>query len=120
MNISLDYSATYLPYKEFFDEMAKAMQKTGHKVGIIAGDRERDPFSGEDLKEKLLANLGFKPDFCHMWGSTESIANGSIWKVEKMIQEQVLVHFDSDATQLKRYTDLWIFKVMDPGQKGKF
>ena len=120
MNVSLDYSGTYVHYKDFFDEMARGLQKLGHKVGIISADREVDPFNGEDLRAKMLNNLGFKPDFVHIWGATETISNGNIWKVEKIIQEQVMVHFDSDARELKKYSDRWIFKVMVPGQEGKF
>lgn len=120
MNISIETLGCYFEHKIFFDEMAIAMKKRGHRVGIITDEREKDPFSGEDIKEKILKSLGFKPDFIHLWGATETIANGNLWKCQKMDLEDVLVHFSSDATEMKRYTDRWIIKVLDSSQPNKF
>lgn len=120
MNISLAFTGCYMEHKLFFDAMATAMQAQGHRVGIITGDREKDPFSNKDLKAEMLAKIGFTPDFCHMWGATETIANGNLWKCQRLDQEDVYVHFDSDATELKKYTERWIIKVMDSGAKTKF
>ena len=120
MNISFDLEGCYWEHKVFFDDMAKGMQKLGHKVGIIAGERAIDPFSGKDRVEELKKDLGFKPDFIHLWGENETISNGNLWKVEKIVQEEVLVHFDDDATELKKYTDRWIIKTLNSGELGKF
>jgi len=120
MTISFDLYGTYFEYKEFFDVMAFELQKAGHKVGIITGEREMDPYTGENFKEKILPQLGFKPDFFHVWGAVETIVNGYAWKAKKMVDEKVAMHFDDDATEIKRYTDLWVMKAFDPAQPNKF
>lgn len=100
--------------------MAKGMQKLGHKVGVITGERETDPFTGKDIRAEIVKNLGFKPDFLYLWGHNETIANGHFWIVENMIKEDVYLHFSSDARELKKYTDRWVVKTLDSGQKDKF
>lgn len=120
MNISIDYAGCYTEHKIFFDEFAKAMQKAGHRVGIITGERERDPFSGADLKEQMKKQLGFTPDFMHLWGAVETIANNNLWKCQKMDYEDVLVHFDDDAAEMKKYTGRWILKSLNSSQIKKF
>lgn len=123
MTISFDYQGCYLEHKEFFDAMAIAMQGAGHRVGIIAGIREKEyDYQNilRDNKKEMLAALGFEPDFVHVWGENETIANGNLWKVSKINTEGVLVHFDDDGTELKRYTDRWILKTMNSGEQGKF
>lgn len=113
MKISIDFEGTYNRYKEFFDAMANAMQKEGHKVGIIAGMRE-------SRKDFILGQLGFKPDFIYLWGEFETIVNADGWKADKMKEEGVAVHFDVDARNMKLFTDLWVFKSYDPAQPRKF
>ena len=113
MTISIDIGGCYNEHKEYFDVMAIAMQAQGHRVGIITGEREQ-------RRAEILANLGFKPDFMHLWGEFETIINGNNWKVARLLQEGVAVHYDDDATEMKRYTDLWIIKVMNSGDKNKF
>lgn len=123
MVISMDFRGCYLEHKEFFDLMAIAMQSKGHKVGIIAGIREKEYDMRNvlhDYKKEITDTLGFKPDFMHLWGESETISNGSKWKISKMVQEEVNIHFDSDATEIKKYTTGSIIKTMDSGQKGKF
>lgn len=116
----MQWGGCYTEHKEFFDEMAKAMQAQGHEVGIISGDREKDPYTKKDKKQEITDSLGFKPDFIILWGEYESIGNGSMWKANKLIENEIGMHFDDDATELKKYTDLWIVKVLNSGQKGKF
>lgn len=106
MTISFTFQ-TYDRYKEFYDVFATSMQQQGHKVGIISGNREQE-------RVKIERRLQFKPDFMHLWGEFETISNGSKWKIEKMEQEGVLVHFDEEATELKKFTDRWIFKSFNP------
>lgn len=89
------------------------MQKDGHRVGIISGNREAE-------RGKIEREIGFKPDFMYLWGDYETISNGSKWKVEKINQEGVLVHFDEDATDLKKFTDRWIFKSFNPDNWRNF
>jgi len=120
MNFSFDLYGTYFEYKEFFDVFAIAMQKMGNRVGIITGEREKDAFTGEDFKQKILPQLGFVPDFFHVWGAVETIVNGNSWKAQKMFEEKIAVHFDDDAKEIKRYTDLWVMKTLNPSQKEKF
>jgi len=120
MNVSIELHGCYWEHKIFFDEMAKGMQKAGHKVGVITGERDTDPFSGKDMRAEILTNLGFKPDFLHLWGQTQTIANVSLWVVEKMIEEDVYLHFSPNGRELKKYTDRWVVKTMDSGQKDKF
>lgn len=120
MTISLDLYGTYFEHKEFFDIMATALQHAGHKVGIITGEREKDPYDESDFKQKILPQLGFKPDFFHVWGAVETIVNGAAWKAKKMVEEKVAVHFDDDGTDIKRYTDLWVIKTMSGGDPKKF
>lgn len=120
MTISIDLIGTYYEHKEFFDEMAHAMQKAGHRVGIITGEREKDPYTGMDNRERFLRELGFKPDFFYLWGPNETIANGDLWKAQRMELEGVALHFDDDATGMKKYSDLWIVKTMNSAQRNKF
>lgn len=120
MTISFDLVGCYFEHKEFFDILANALQHAGHRVGIITGEREKDPYTGEDYKEKILPQLGFKPDFFHVWGAIETIVNGNSWKAHKMHQEGVAVHFDDDAKEIKRYTDLWVIKTMTNADPKKF
>ena len=120
MTISIDLIGAYYEHKEFFDELAKCFQKAGHRVGIITGEREVDPYTGASNRERYLRELGFKPDFFYLWGPTETIANGEAWKVQRMMQEEVAVHFDDDADKMKKYTDLWIIKTMNSAEKDKF
>lgn len=120
MTISMEYKGCYIEHRPFFDEMAKAMQKAGHRVGIICQIRDRDVYTNEDLRAKLIADVGFTPDFLHMWGQTESISNAYLWKVEKLQQEDVYVHFDPDAREIKKYTSRWIIKTMDNADMKKF
>lgn len=120
MNISISTTGCYFEHKQFFDEMALGLQARGHRVGIITGIREVDPFTSEKHKEVLLSQLGFKPDFVKMWGANESIANGNLWKAMKMDEEDVLLHFDDDAKEIKRYTGRWVLKSLNSGQLNKF
>lgn len=113
MTISIDLAGCYFEHKDFFDAMAKAMQKDGHRVGVITGERE-------NKRAVLEKQMGFTADFLHLWGEYETIVNGNAWKVQKMATEGVALHFDDDATELKRYTTLWVVKVMNSGQKKKF
>lgn len=120
MKVSLELHGCYWEHKIFFDEMAKGMQKQGHQVGVITGERETDPFSGKDNRAEILKNLGFKPDFLYLWGHNETIANGNLWIVERMIKEDVYLHFSPNARELKKYTDRWVVKTLDSGQMRKF
>lgn len=113
MKISIDWGGCYLEHKLFFDEMAKGLKSQGHEVGIITGEREH-------RRREIENSLGFKPDFMHLWGEYETIANGYLWKVEKMHEHGIGVHYDDDATFMKRYTDQWIIKVMNQSEKEKF
>lgn len=120
MTISFDLYGCYFEHKEFFDVMAKALQATGHRVGVITGEREVDANTHRKNRPHLLSQMGFTPDFMHLWGEFETITNGNVWKVKMMVQEGVAMHFDDDAAEMKKYTDLWIVKVMNSAQKGKF
>lgn len=123
MNISIDYHGCYLEHKLFFDEMANAMQKAGHKVGIITGLREKEIGYDRRVKEnkiEMLNNLGFTPDFVKMWGENETISNGNLWKAYRLDDEEIDMHFDDDATEMKKYTPRWIMKTMNHGEQKKF
>lgn len=123
MTISFDYDA-YLEHKPFLDELAVLFQKAGHRVGIITGVREKEAdlqrMREIDKRKEITEALGFKADFMHLWGESEAIANGSLWKCEKMDAEDVLVHFDDDATDMKKFTDRWIMKTLNNGNLAKF
>lgn len=111
--ISFDYEGCYLEHKEFFDELAKAMQSRGHEVGFITGIREAEiPAMSE--------RVGFTPNFTRVWGDYESIGNANAWKAENIHKLGVWVHFDDDATEIKKYTDRWILKTMNNAQMEKF
>lgn len=120
MNISFDYGGCYPEHKLFFDEMARSMQAKGHRVGIITGERELDPYTGASIKQKIMADLGFTPDFFHMWGAYETIGSGDLWKCQKMDAEDVYLHFDDDAATMKKYTDRWVVKVLNSADTKKF
>jgi len=113
MNISCDWGGCYLEHREFFDEMAVSMQMRGHKIGIISGERKA-------REVEILGSLGFKPDFVSLWGDYESVANGYLWKCKELDKHDVLVHFDDDASEMKRYTGRWIIKVLNSGDPKKF
>jgi hypothetical protein len=110
--ISIDYDNCYELHREFFDMMARGLQACGHRVGIITGMREKDVYNNEDLKTKMISQLGFKPDFVHMWGQTETIGNGSLWKAQKMDDENTLMHFDDDAIGIKHFTSRQVIKTI--------
>lgn len=116
----MDWIGAYLEHKPFFDEMAKAMQKAGHRVGIITGEREFDPYNGADKKPQILQSLGFVPDFLKLWGQNETIGNGGLWKAQKMDEEDVYVHFDDDAKDIKYFTSRWVMKTMYNADQSKF
>ena len=113
MTISIDLDGCYWEHKMYFDLMAEAMQKAGHRVGVITGRRDKE-------RPAIIEQVGFKMDFLHVWGDDEAIVNGSAWKVKMMIHESVSVHFDDDATEIKKLTDKWIIKVMSNADKKKF
>lgn len=113
MNISIDWGGCYLEHREFFDAMANAMQKDGHRVGILSGDRE-------SKKNQIVGSLGFTPDFMILWGEFEYIVGGAQWKAQKMIDNHIGMHFDDDATEIKRWTPLWVMKTMNTGEQKKF
>lgn len=113
MKISFDWGGAYLETKPFFDAMAIAMKKEGHQVGIITGERE-------SRRQEIINSLGFEADFVHLWGEYESIANGYLWKCKMLDQEDVYVHFDDDATEMKKYTPRWILKALNSGEPKKF
>jgi hypothetical protein len=113
MTVSFDYDGCYKEHKSFFDDMANAMQKAGHRVGMVTGEREAK-------REFLMGQLGFKPDFMRLWGDFETISSGAQWKIERLAEEEVNVHFDDDATELKRYTAGWIIKTMHSAAPNKF
>lgn len=123
MNISFDWVGTYLEHKPFFDVMALAMQKEGHRVGIITNERDLVEVPGgrfHDRKQEIINSLGFKPDFIQLWGQFESIANGNLWKAQRMDVEDVYLHFDDDAHEIKRYTGRWVVKTLNSGEIKKF
>lgn len=113
MKISLDWVGCYLEHKEYFDEMVNGLQRQGHLVGIITGEREAK-------RPVIERSLGFKADFIHLWGDYETIANGNTWKVGKLMEHGIAVHYDDDATEMKKYTDLWIIKTMNNAERVKF
>ena len=113
ISVSLDWNGTYLEHKMFFDCMAKAMQKDGHRVGIVTGERER-------RKQEILNSLGFTPDFIYLWGEYTAIGNSNLWKCEIMDKENILVHFDDDAKEMKKFTPRWVIKVLNTGEVSKF
>lgn len=123
MTISIDYHGTYLEHPAFFDAMANSMQMAGHRVGIITGVREKEYDENNRLvsrREEILRHLGFVPDFLHLWGENETIANGNIWKIHRMIEEDVEVHFDDDAREMKKLTTRQVIKTMCVGEQEKF
>lgn len=113
ISVSIDYEHSYRDHKQFFDALAVSLQATGNRVGIITGMREKGVYreNEEDIKAKMLSELGFKPDFVCMWGQNESIGNGGLWKAQRMDDENVLVHFDVDAVAIKRFTGRWVIKT---------
>lgn len=113
MNVSIAWGGCYLEHKEYFDAMATSMQETGHKVGILTGERE-------SKKSQIVGSLGFTPDFVILWGEFEVIVGGAQWKAQKMHDHTIGMHFDPDATEMKRWTDLWVVKTMDRNQQKKF
>lgn len=113
MNVSIDWGGCYLEHREFFDAMAISMQRAGHRVGIITGEREHK-------KPQIEGSLGFKPDFLELWPELADITNGMKWKVDKFNQHAISLHFDDDATDLKKYTSMWIVKVMNSSKVNKF
>lgn len=124
MTISFDFFGAYLEHKPVFDEMARSMQSHGHRAGIIAGLREKefDQTSRRviDNMARIKDSLGFIPNFIYLWGENETIGNGSLWKCYKLDDEDVYMHFDSNALELKKYTPRWIVKTLDSGQPKKF
>lgn len=113
MTISIDYLGCYTEHKEFFDVMSAAMQAAGHRVGIITGEREKK-------RGEIEHNLGFKPDFVHLWADDEFIVNGSQWKADRMNSEEVQLHFDDDGTHMKQWTNLWVVKTLNSSDPRKF
>lgn len=113
MNVSLDFIGTFTEHRQFFTEFAKAWQAAGNKIGIIANERE-------NMWPKYSKELGFVPDFVEFMKMTDEIPNVALWKVNKIIDHDVILHFDDDAHRLKIYTDRWIVKVMNSAEKGKF
>lgn len=112
MKVSIDFSI-YHEHKIFFDEMAVGMQSVGHQIGFVSGMREHE-------RVRINREAGFKPDFVTLWGEEETIANGNLWKCKRLDELDVLVHFDPDASELKKYTGRWIIKVLNSGQPAKF
>ena len=122
MKISFDWNS-YQNYKLFFDELLPILQDKGHKVGVIASLREKEYNSSNVLvnnRELILRELPFEPDFIHLWGETETIGNAFLWKAQKLDEEDVYFHFDPDATELKKFTERWIFKSLDSTNLNKF
>lgn len=122
MTISFDWNS-YLNYKPFFDEILLRAKKDGHRVGVISSLREKE-YNAQNIlvdnRQVILSTLPFQPDFIYLWGETETIANASLWKVEKLVFEDVYFHFDPEATEIKKYTDRWVFKTMDNTNTKKF
>lgn len=115
MTISFDWNS-YLNYRPFFDEILVRAKKDGHRVGVIASLREKE-FVGSRIvnrREEIEKEVPIQLDFIHLWGETETISNASLWKCQKLDEEDCYFHFDPDATELKKYTDRWIFKTLDP------
>lgn len=113
MRISFDWGGCYLEHREAFNAMANAMNKDGHEVGIITGERQH-------RKEEILNSLGFDAKFISLWGDDEPISNGSLWKCEQMDALNVVLHFDDDAREMKKYTPRWVVKVLNSGDINKF
>ncbi len=113
MKISFDWIGTYTEHKPFFDAMAIAMQKEGHQVGIITGEREA-------RRPEIERSLGFVPDFFNLWGDYETIANGALWKCQRMDEQDVYMHYDDEASSMKLFTERWIVKTLNSADKGKF
>lgn len=113
MIVSMDFIGTFTEHRLFFTEMAKALQAAGHQVGIICNERE-------NKWPKYSQELGFTPDFVEFMKQDEEIGNVYQWKVEKLIEHDVLLHFDDDAARLKVFTDRWIVKVMNNAEPRKF
>lgn len=113
MKISIDFEGTYTEHRAFFNEFAKAMQNEGHKIGIITGERDKK-------KEAIKEELGFEPDFMYLWGETETIANANLWKAQKMDMEDVYLHFDDDASEIKKYTGRWTVKTLNSSEPSKY
>lgn len=113
MKISFDWIGTYLEHKDYFDAMATALQLQGHEVGIITGERE-------NRRVEISNSLGFVPNFIKLWGENETIANGNLWKSITLKEMEINVHYDDDATELKKYTDGWIIKTLNSNERKKF
>lgn len=113
IKVSLDWIGCYLEHKEYFNEMAKALQAAGSQVGIITGERE-------SKRAEIEKTLGFKPDFLILWANDETVVNAAVWKVQKMIDNDITVHYDDDARDMKRFTDRWVIKTMKSDDVNKF
>lgn len=113
MNVSIDWGGCYLEHKLYFDFMALALQGAGHNVGILTNERiNREP--------EIRKSLGFKPDFMYLWGEFETIGNGAVWKAQQIIDHDIAMHHDDEASDIKKWTTRWIMKTMNSSQPDKF
>lgn len=106
MKISFDYQS-YHQYPDFFD----ALYNANFDLGLIEGTR----------KSKFdMSLIKFEPSFVHLWTDDEFIINASSWKCEKLDLEDVYLHFDVDASELKKFTQRRIVKTLNPADWRKF
>lgn len=111
MKFSIDYYGAYVEYKQFFDEFARAMQARDHEVGILSGVR---------ASEAKKFKLGFVPNFVRTWTDDEIITNANMWLAQSIHDLDIMVHFDDDAKELKKWTDRLIMKTLNSNRKEIF
>ena len=91
MKISIDYDGTMWSHMAFFRALMQAMRAQGHQVGILTGHTS----DGEPQDVQLMLARGFpKPDF--WFGRTPEYhhLNGSYFKADVILKENIDLHFD--------------------------
>ena len=107
MKISFDLDGTFYAAPVVFAALGIALQKDGHRVGILTGHGFRSEASD---RAKLLV-FGFSPNFYYGRNDGEVSEDVMQWKASKLEGESIDVHVDDDADGIGKFTSRFMLKT---------
>ena len=107
MKISFDLDGTFYAAPAVFAALGIALQKDGHRVGILTGHGFRSEVSD---RAKLL-EFGFSPNFYYGRNDGEVSLDVLQWKASKLEAQLIDVHVDDDADGIGKFTSRFMLKT---------
>jgi hypothetical protein len=107
MKISIDLDGSFFAHPEFFTELATALQKAGHQVGVMTGRMKKT----QENDKKEVESYGFKPDFFYNRLDTAKGTPSMRFKAATMRGAGIDAHFDDEGDEISKRTNLIVIHI---------